>query len=73
MGYHHDHDWLQNHQESLCDPFVLPRAERQDLQPLEVRRMLCVGLGSEDAIHASAAELAEHLLNLGYRHVFCLV
>jgi hypothetical protein len=116
MGYHHDHDWLQKHQESLCDPFVLPRAERQDLQPLEVRRMLwegatlvqrkrplsdslqgailleeemeagqvrallpdtsqpllCVGLGSEDAIHASAVQLAEHLLNLGYRHVFCL-
>ncbi len=116
MGYHHDRDWLQSPPEDLCDPCFVPRAERQDLQPLEVRRMLwegatlvqrkrplsdslqgaillgeemesdqirallpdtsqpllCVGIGSEEAIHASAVQLAEHLLNLGYRHVFCL-
>lgn len=116
MGYHHDHDGLQAHQESLCDREFLTRAERHDLQPLEVRRLiwegatlvqrkhplgdalqgavqlepdmepdrirallpdlarplLCLGRGSGGAIRASAVQLAEDLLDLGYRHVFCL-
>jgi hypothetical protein len=116
MGYHHDHDGFRDHQDSLCDREFLTRARRQDLQPLEVRRLLwegatlvqrkhplgdalqgavqleaamdpdrirallpdlawpllCVGRGSGGAIQASAVQLAEELLDLGYRHVFCL-
>lgn len=116
MGYHHDHDGLRDRQDSLCDREFLTRAERQELQPLEVRRLLwegatlvqrqhplgdtlqgsvqlepemdsdrirallpdlahpllCVGRGRGGAIHASAVQLAEDLLDLGYRHVFCL-
>ncbi len=116
MGYHHDHDGLRERQDSLCDREFLTRAERQDLQPLEVRRLLwegatlvqrkhplgdalqgaaqleadmepdrirallpdvawpllCLGRGSGGAIQASAVQLAEDLLDLGYRHVFCL-
>lgn len=44
----------------------------RELLPDTTQPLLCVGLGSEDAIHASAVQLADHLLNLGYRHVFCL-
>jgi hypothetical protein len=116
MGYHHDHDGLRDRQDSLCDREFLTRAERQDLQPLEVRRLLwegatlvqrkhplgealqgavqleaemepdrirallpdlawpliCIGRGSGGPIQASAVQLAEELLDLGYRHVFCL-
>ncbi len=116
MGYHHDHDGLRDRQDSLCDREFITRAKRQDLQPLEVRRLLwegatlvqrkhplgdalqgavhleadmeedrirallpdldwpllCVGRGSGGAIQASAVQLAEDLLDLGYRHVFCL-
>jgi hypothetical protein len=43
MGYHHDHDWLQDLNEPLYDPGEKRRAERQELQPLEVRRMLWEG------------------------------
>ena len=115
MGYHHDHDG-RDRQDSLCDREFLTRAERQELQPLEVRRLLwegatlvqrkhplgdslqgavqleaemegdrirallsdlaypllCIGRGSGGAIQASAVQLAEDLLDLGYRHVFCL-
>jgi hypothetical protein len=116
MGYHHDHDGLRDRQDSLCDREYHTRAERQDLQPLEVRRLLwegatlvqrkhplgealqgavqleaamepdrirallpdpawpllCLGRGSGGAIRPSAVQLAEELLDLGYRHVFCL-
>jgi hypothetical protein len=116
MGYHHDHDGLQDRSESPFGQEFIRRAECLELQPLEVRRMLwegatlvqckhphsdslqgaillavemgprqirallpditqpllCVGLGRDGAVHASAVRLAEHLLNLGYRHVFCL-
>jgi hypothetical protein len=116
MGYHHDHDGLRDLQDALCDREHRTRAERQDLQPLEVRRLLwegatlvqrkhplgdalqgavqleasmeadrirallpdlawpllCIGRGSGGAIQASAVQLAEDLLDLGYRHVFCL-
>ncbi len=116
MGYHHDHDGLRDRQDSLCDREFLTRAERQELQPLEVRRLLwegatlvqrkhplgdslqgavqleaemegdrirallpdlaypllCIGRGSGGAIQSSAVQLAEDLLDLGYRHVFCL-
>ncbi|MCP9857542.1 hypothetical protein KBZ34_00505 [Cyanobium sp. Cruz-8H5] len=116
MGYHHDHDGLRNRQDSHCDLEFITRAERQELQPLEVRRLLwegatlvqrqhplgdslqgavqleaemeadrirallpdlaypllCVGRGRGGAIQAPAVQLAEDLLNLGYRHVFCL-
>ena len=115
MGYHHDHDG-RDRQDSLCDREFLTRAERQELQPLEVRRLLwegatlvqrkhplrdslqgaiqllaeteaaeirsllpdlaypllCVGRGREGAARADAVQLAENLLDLGYRHVFCL-
>jgi hypothetical protein len=116
MDYHHDHDGLRDRQDSLCDREYRTRAERQDLQPLEVRRLLwegatlvqrrhplgdalqgavqleaemepdrirallpdlawpllCIGRGSGGAIQASAVQLEEDLLDLGYRHVFCL-
>jgi|GEM_PF-4172534 len=116
MGYHHDHDGFRERQDSLCDREFLTRAKRQDLQPLEVRRLLlegttlvqrkhplgdalqgavqleadmepdrirallpdlawpllCLGRGSGGAMQASAVQLAEDLLDLGYRHVFCL-
>ncbi|PSB36565.1 hypothetical protein C7B81_13430 [Aphanothece cf. minutissima CCALA 015] len=116
MGYHHDHDGLRDRQDSLCDREYLTRAKRQDLQPLEVRRLLwegatlvqrkhplgdalqgavqleadmepdrirallpdvawpllCLGRGSGGSMQASAVQLAEDLLDLGYRHVFCL-
>jgi hypothetical protein len=116
MGYHHDHDGFRERQDSLCDREYLTRAKRQDLQPLEVRRLLwegatlvqrkhplgdalqgavqlegdmepdrirallpdlacpllCLGRGSGGAIQASAVQLADDLLDLGYRHVFCL-
>jgi hypothetical protein len=116
MGYHHDHDGLQDRHDSLCDREYLTRAKRQDLQPLEVRRLLwegatlvqrkhplrdslkgaiqllaeteaveirsllpdlahpllCVGRDRGRAARADALQLAENLLDLGYRHVFCL-
>lgn len=43
MGYHHDHDGRRDRQDSLCDREFLTRAQRQDLQPLEVRRLLWEG------------------------------
>lgn len=116
MGYHHDHDSLQDRNEFQSGLDFHRRAERQELQALEVRRMLwegatlvqrkhplseslqgaillepemeahqirgllpdtsqpllCVGFCSDGAVHDSAVRLADHLLNLGYRHVFCL-
>ncbi|MCP9931969.1 hypothetical protein KBY82_14395 [Cyanobium sp. AMD-g] len=116
MGYHHDHDGRRDRQDSLCDREFLTRAQRQDLQPLEVRRLLwegatlvqrkhplgdslqgavqleaemeadrigvllpdlaypliCAGRGRGGAIQCSAVQLAEDLLDLGYRHVFSL-
>lgn len=43
MGYHHEHDWLQDLNEPLYDPELKRRAERQELKPLEVRRMIWEG------------------------------
>ena len=43
MGYHHDHDWLQDLNEPLYDPAHQRRAMCQELQPHEVRRMIWEG------------------------------
>ncbi|WP_094554190.1 hypothetical protein [Synechococcus sp. 1G10] len=48
--------------------------ERQirDMLPDSTMPLLCMGIGKDGAASKPAVQLAEHLLSLGYGHVFCL-